>query len=287
MGVKTQSLGKTTDPGRIEFTWTSTIGRLVRQIGLPGFSPKPDLPKLTTAMNNAKGKPLEWELAFDTAKLLFKVQADVGGTVSVIGSFDLMAEKDTVKRRELLQKLHDATEVVTGKDLEDFDKKFPPPPDPKKLDALKKEIEQIAFEIKRDEGLKKTLPGSFKAMNGGLREVGFTHWAEPLRLDRFIEFADAVENGQDAKQLAAEFIVTGAPRMLQVKPDIRAAVDAAVKAGKAPDLKAAHDDVVRIIDATILPRFRKDTLAAIDKRLVDEKKRLAQKQAELKALLGR
>jgi hypothetical protein len=282
MGVKTQSLGKTTDPGRLEFTWAATIGRQVKAIGLPGFAPKPDLAKLKAAMDKAK-KPLEWEFSFDTTKLAFKVQADVGGTVIDIDSFDLIGkEKDVGDRRELLEKIRDHTEVATTKDLEDYDKRFG---NPKKAKALQEELKQIAFEIKRDVDLKKTLPTSFEKMNGGLREVGFTHWAEPLKLDRFIEFADAVENGQNALELAREFIVTGAPRFLQVKPETRAAVDAAVKAGKTPDLKAAHDDVVRIIDATILPRFRKDTIAAIDKRLGDEKKRLVAKQAELKAAM--
>jgi hypothetical protein len=286
MGVKTASLGKTTDSGRIEFTWVSTIGRLVKQIGLPGFAPKPDLDKLKAAMDKAK-KPLDWQFSFDNVKCVFTVQADIGGAVVVIGRFDVLAEKDAAKRRDAMQKLRDATEVVTSKDLADFDRKFPPPPDPKKLDALKKELERLLLEIKRDEGFKKTLPTTFKSMESGLREVGFTHWAEPLRLDRFIEFADGVENGVDPKKLAAEFIVTKAPRLLQVSPATRAAVDAAMAAAKVPDLKAAHDEVVRIIDTTILPRFRKDTIAGIDKRLVDAKKQLALKQAELKTLLGR
>ena len=285
MSVKTASLGKTSDSGRIEFTWVSTIGRTVKRIGLPGFEPKPDYDKLKAAMDKAH-KPLEWEFTFDTAKLVFTVQADIGGTAVVLGKAELMAEKDLKKRRDMLQKLHDTTEVVVGKDLEDYDKRFPPPPDPKKVQALKKELEQLVFEIKREEHLKSSLPANWKSMNDGLREIGFTHWAEPLRLDRFIEFASAVENGQDAKKLATEFIVTKAPRILQVKDEIRAAVDKAMAAGHAPDLKAAHDDVVRIIDATMLPRFRKDTIAAIDKRLVEERKALAQKQAELKALLG-
>jgi hypothetical protein len=285
MSVKTASLGKTSDSGRIEFTWVSTIGRTVKRIGLPGFDPKPDYDKLKAAMDKAR-KPLEWEFTFDTAKLVFTVQADIGGTAVVLGKADLMAEKDLKKRRDMLQKLHDNTEVVVGKDLEDYDKRFPPPPDPKKLEALKKELERLLFEIKRDEQLKSSLPSHWKSMNDGLREIGFTHWAEPLRLDRFIEFANAVENGQDAKQLATEFIVTKAPRILQVKDEIRTAVDKAMAAGHAPDLKAAHDDVVRIIDATMLPRFRKDTIAAIDKRLTEDRKALAQKQAELKALLG-
>jgi len=286
MGVKIASLGKTTDPTRVEFAWNTAISRAVKNIGLPGFTPKPDIAKLGAAMTKSK-KPLEWRLSFDNVKCIFAVEADIGGTVTTIGRVDVLAEKDPVKRRETMQKLRDSTEVVTTKDLAEFDAKYPPPPDPKKLDALKKDVERLKFEIERDEGFKKTLPTNFKSMDNGLREVGFTHWAEPLRLDRFIEFADGVENGMDAKKLAAEFIVNKAPRFLQVAPAIRDAVDAAMVAGKVPDLKAAHDDVVRIIDATILPRFRKDTLAGIDKRLVESRKDLAQKQAELKAKAGR
>ncbi|MEP6739763.1 MAG: hypothetical protein ABJA61_05260 [Caldimonas sp.] len=286
MGVKKESQGKTTTADRVEFTWTTTISRTIKQIGLAGFAPKPDYAKIKAVMDKEK-KPLEWFQTFDNGKCVFTIEATIGGTTIVIGKFDVLAEKDSQKRHDAMQALRDHTSVVTSADLQAFDKKFPPPPDPVKVKKLSDEIKQLLFEIKRDEGFKKTMPTKFKDVDDGLVEIGFKNWAEPLRLYRFADFARGVENGRDAKKLAQEFIVNGSPSFLQIKPATRDAVEASLAAGKVPELKKAAEEVVAIIDATILPRFRKVTIDGIDKRITQERKDLADKQKELKALLGK
>ncbi|MGZ5235547.1 MAG: hypothetical protein ACXWCV_04455 [Caldimonas sp.] len=285
MGVKTESLGKTTDSGRIELTWVSTIGRTVKRIGLPGFDPKPDYAKLKAAMDKAK-KPLEWEFTFDGAKSVFTVQADFGGTTVEIGKFDVLADKDRQKRRDALQKLHDNTDVVTGKDLEDFDKKFPPPPDPVKLKALKDEIERLKFEIERDKGFLKNWPKNFKSMDPGLAEIGFTNWAKGHRYDRYVTFLLWNDWGRDGQTIYDEFVKAGAPEALKLTDAAKKEAEDSVKAKK-PKFDRAIKEVTTVVDTILIPLYRKEDGKAVENRIVENQKLLLKKANELKALLGR
>ena len=285
MGIKKQSLGKTSASDRIEFTWTNTISRQVKQLGLPGFAPKPDLAKMKATMDKGK-PPLEWFFAYDNAKYVFTVEAVVSGTTFTIGTFEVLKEAGQ-KRHDAVQAMRDHSDAVTTKDVTDFDAKYPPPPDPAKLAALKAEVERLKFEINRDEGWLKTRPGTFAKMDGGEQEVGFTNWAKTKRYDRYITFLLWVECGRDAKSIVDTFVKDKAESPVKLTDAARGAIQGPMSNGRPPNYALAVKETTKVVDTILLPIYNKELKAGISKRIVDNKKLLVTAATDLKKMMGK
>lgn len=274
-----ESLGVVKDPDRLEISWQG-FDKRITNLKLP-IKAKPDLAKIAAAMKKS-GKSADFGWSLRGGK--FKIEAQVGSEAIPIASLDVDGEKDLVKRRELLQKLRDGTELVTSADLAAFDKQHPPPPDPKKVAELREQIKFEQARIKVEQGIAKGLPKKFDDMNNGLREIGFMNWGKPKGLGPIIEFLNAVDWGRGVDAIVKEFIAPGASTPLKMRPETRKAIDDAIAANKAPDLKRLRTEMQQLLDSGFVARFSKEMHDSLDKGIGERQKHIKQLEGELTAL---
>lgn len=277
--MATEKIATTDQPDRLKI-YVQIATKRIKDFGLPGLAVRE--PELEKAMKG--GKPVVFGIRFENDK--FIAEASCAGTVLTMAALDLAKQADRVKRRSLLKAIVDHSNLATQADLDAFDKKFPPPPDPVKLKALKEEIERLKFEIERDKGFIKNWPKSFKTMNPGLAEIGFTNWAKGHRYDRYVTFLLWTDWGRDGQSIYDEFLKPGAARLVKITDAASKQAQTSIQA-KTPKFDLAVKEVTKVVDTILIPLFRKEDGGAVEKRITEAQKELARKAGELKALLGR
>ena len=262
-----------------------THGQLVKKrisdFGIAKFKyTDPDFAALEKAMK-AGGKTT-WSIKFENDKLVATAQC--GGTSLTVAAVDLAKESDRGKRRAMLEAINKVSTLANADDLKAFDKKFP---DPARLAALKAQIDQLRFEIKRDEGFLTSFTSDVLKMESGRREVSFKRWAQGKTFFNFLLFVIAVDDGGDKKKIAEEFLADGAATPIKLRDNTLKVVRDALKAGRVPDLKVALAEAAAVVNARLLVAYNNETKAAISKRITDAKKALVAPLAEYKAMGGK
>lgn len=257
------------------------VKKRISDFGIAKFKyTEPDFVALEKAMKG--GGKTTWSIKFESDKLVATAQC--GGTSLTIAAVDLAKEGDRAKRRAMLEAINSVSTLANADDLKAFDKKFP---DPARLAALKTQIDQLRFEIKRDEGFLTSFTGDVLKMESGRREVSFKRWAEGRTYFNFLLFVIAVDDGGDKKKIAEEYLADGAATPIKLTDNTLKVAREALKAGRTPDLKVALTEAAAVVNARLLAAYNSETKAAIAKRISDAKKALVAPLTEYKALGGK
>jgi hypothetical protein len=260
-----------------------TARKRINGFGIAKFKyTEPDFAVLEKAMKSKPGAKTSWTIRFENDKLV--AHAQCVGTSLTIAAVDLAKEGDRTTRRKMLEAIGVHSDLADAKDLAAFDKKFP---DPVRLAALKAEVDRLRFEIKRDEGFLPTFGNDVLKMDSGRREVSFKRWAQNRAYINFLLFVMAVDDGGDATKVAQDFLADAAPTPIKLTDKTLKAARDALKAGAKPDLKAALAEAAAVVNARLLPDYNKENLAAINKRIADNKKALVAPLTEYKAMGGK
>jgi len=279
--MPTEKFAAVDKPDRLK-VMGQTFAKRLRDFGLAGLKiTEPDLGKLEASMKKT-GKPVVYTIRFENDKFIAEVSN--AGTVLTVAALDLAKQGDRTKRRALLQAINDHSQLASKSDLEAFDKKFP---DPEKIKEAKDEVDRLKFEIQRDEGLLKDQPKSVRSMESGRREVSFQNWAKGKTYEKFLNFVVRVENGGVAKDIAEEFIKTGAPKIIKLSDATRKEVEDALAKNQQPKLDKALKEAAAVVDARMLPAYNQELAKAINERLGASRKKLVEAQAKFKAVGGK
>jgi len=268
-------------PDRLKVLSQGFVKRL-KDFGLAGLKiTEPDFAKLEASMKKTN-KPVVFTIRFENDK--FIAETSNAGTVLTVAAIDLAKEGDRTKRRALLQAINDHSSLASSADLAAFDQKFP---DPQKVAEAKAEVARLEQEIKRDEEWKGKRPKSVKTMLDSEREVSFQNWAKGKTYEKFLNFVVRVENGGAPKDIAEEFIKTGAPKAIKLRDATQKAVEDALQKNQALRLAQALTEAIAVVDARMLPTYNGEILKAITDRLTENKKKLATAKAKYKAVGGK
>jgi hypothetical protein len=163
MGTKTQSLAVAKTKDRLASESQSALAQF-KKLALTAKLSPPDLGQLEKLMASEKAGA-EFLLAFDGKTLAFYVE--VGKKKVGLATLALAAAGRPGAQRSLLTRLKSETSVVVQADVDEFNKKFPPPASPADwkrlgvfkgqlgvlLDSTRKELAKLEAEMKKLENL--------------------------------------------------------------------------------------------------------------------------------------
>ena len=284
MPAKEESLGKITSSTRLD-VMHQMAERRAANFGVGMRVKKPDAGKLGPQID--KVKRAEYVFAFDGMRLRLEIR--VGSGAVELGSVDFGAEKDLVRRRALLQAVRDCSSLVSAADLAAFDKAHPPPPDPKKLAALRAKVEAAAQRVARLRSDRDSATYNSRHYDDmdSASSAEFEAWAKGKGAAfHDILFVGSIDAHDPPGFVVIKCLRKGAENEVALPVPMLAAIVAANRTtgGGKVDFGPARRHVLARIDADLLAPYNKEKKAALDKQIAAELKAVRPLAAELKAL---
>lgn len=248
-----------------------------------GFAPKrPDKAKTMALLDKASKPPRRAQgwfmLVLTGQKVTFEVWA--GPTKTVLNTMDLAAVKDIAKRRELMRQLSEHSQLITDKDLADFDKANADPEDGDAAIKLNKQVDDAKRAVENYQ-LMLDAP-NYKKKEYSEWDSEFRAWVEAKNFDRFTAFVNDVDNGRGLSDRARAVLENA--QTSGIKPATLAAINAAHERNEKPDYTQARKEVLKVIEQTLLPRYNKEKTGEYQQKIKDAKASIEKLTKQLKAL---
>lgn len=266
---------------QMDRAFSDTIGRIAAM--RLGFTPKkPDRAKVKAMLEKAK-KPTgpaqaRFFLSLDGLKLSFELR--IGPAKLVLNILDLGNVRDMDKRRHLLWQLSQRTHLVTETDLAEFDKTQADPEDQKEAVELNKQIDDLKNGID-NMCIMRDGPNYKKKEYSGW-DSEFRDWAEAKNFGRFTGFLEDVDAGRTSTNRISALLAD--PKSSGIRPATRAEIDAAITKGEKPDFTKARKEVAQVVNAHMLPRYNKEKLAELDRKIKESIQKAEELKKKVKAL---
>ncbi len=268
-GSKSKVLTTTPDPALVVKTYEAARDMIVNKLTIPvGKLDAKDLAEVAAKVTATK-KNADFTASFDGQWLRF--EAVIGTQKVFISSVDVSALGDAAKVFEIKKKLA-AIGLASA------------PVDPAARAAKLKSISDVESVIQSAEGVKQsytnyTYASDEPAIYGALEKWAASHSRSP-----YLDFLGDLNAKTNAKKVFDTYIKKGAASPINLSASVAAAIEKDLKAAKAPNFDAAKKEILGVVNTKIVPVFKKETLANIDKGIAQSKKDLATLKAELKAM---
>ncbi|HZR16687.1 MAG TPA: hypothetical protein VFE51_05110 [Verrucomicrobiae bacterium] len=229
-----------------------------------------DYARLGQSMAKFK-KSAEWVISFDGDWFAYyvRVGSDKASKID-ISSVRLSEESDLEKRKKILSALV-ARKAAAQAQVDAFYKAHP---DPEALAELKKQIDDLGNAVKTAEALiprfqKFKFETDDPGMFGGLET-----WTDKHSLSHYVEFLFLLKAPNDPQAIFDTYIKVGASLPVNLRDATRIAIERDLKAGKKPDFTHARAEILQVVDGKIIPAYRREAIAGINKQVAAQKKDL-------------
>jgi hypothetical protein len=262
--IKKEPIGSTKEPDRLLFYWLSMAKR-VKALNLPGLKiqsmGEKEFKPLGEEMNKKKPPSLGvWEWQFDWEAFEFEFHLRIGGKETSLASAK-MNVVDMSRRHEVLDSLRTGTSLVTQSEIDAYfkeaQKRAEKSADIQKIDkAIADEKTGIELDQKFVAGLAKSVEG----LDRGQRQMDLMPIGDKMKLGSYVQFVYGLDAGFQAYALMKTHFTHDAHRPLQNFPpriveQLRKEFGADEKGQ--PDFQAARKIAVGVIDAKVMPVYRK------------------------------
>jgi hypothetical protein len=242
-----------------------------------------DFAKLTQSMTKFK-KSAEWVISFDGDWFSYFVRVGSDRSARIdVSSVRLSEERDLEKRKKILSALL-ARKAAAQAQVDAFYKAHP---DPEALAELKKQIDDLGHAIKMAEDL---IPGfksfTFESGDPGMFS-GLERWTDKHSLSHYVEFLFVLKANGDPQEIFDKYIKVGAPFPVNLQDSTRLPIEHDLKAGKPPNFAHARAEILKVVDGKIIPVYRRESLAGLNKQITDQKKDLDSLTQRYRAMGGK
>ena len=249
------------EASRLRVVWIEAAKKLLKELDVAMTLKLPEDKKLQEAIDKAKKKARLFLTLDGTSKLTLDVK--IGPTVTLpIGSFNLAAEKDNSKVRNILTNLSQKTTLITKEAVWKWQETHYDEVELAFFRGTIAEMESDQTKLKAKKESLDKLSVASKTMRGELKE-----WAAKKSQRHYIEFVEDIDEGSVAPTKIIEtYVKTGAKLPVNLPAAMKQKLEQ-TPANSKPDFGPARAFVAKLIDEKIIPKFKAEMLPPIKKEL--------------------
>lgn len=269
-------------PDRLKVVYLPQVEKFCSGLKIKPTLRLPPDKELTDALAKAKGKKAQVYVNLDGSLLSFEVRIP-GSKPIRLGAKDLDSLRDNDKQREILEKLADTTKLTTRADVEKWHSTHY---GKEEISFFRGTIhEMMASRDKLQPQVAALKAFKFDGKDAKLLAELHKH-AKAHSHEHYLTFVEDIDAGVSPKAIFDKYIKSGASFPVNLPPAIAAPIEKAVSAGAKPDFGNARKLIVGVIDAKLIPDYRKEVLPDLEKELNRLKADLPGKITEFKKVGG-